>query len=494
MLKKYNIVNYFCLTILCIASINSATADIKPSFDCKKASTINEKTICSSPVLSNLDKKMANEYRKFYSHLKQDNKIAAKKIQRIWLNNRGKGCGDKSREECLKQDYYNWLSNISKGFLVSKYRELKPGRVYSSPFSETIKFRMDISENTAHDKDYGEIDQKLDLYLVDGKELHKGSHYEYGQNINTDVIDQIAFYMSRSGHIHLGLIQSIINFGGRCGAYTSQTIDFRNPIEPTSKITEVITYEADQACDTYEKELYKWAGTEDGSLTFYQLEYNSFYYQEPFVEIKVTEINSKNASSKQYYYIDKDKHSFLGTPYEKIIDNIENAVLENIHPIISKTCNFPEYSFSDYYNAKALLGKYKLGFNQIEFISNNILNAKHLIKAKVYKPVLIASLNYLDRLRTLENWESELKKAASKYPEINATANYYYDGDTNWTVNPFIEAGFYSDPNCYSKSKSPLLHASMEEWIYLFWSRRLSDETLERTERLLRIVVKLIED
>ena len=85
-----------CLTLQGFSMANAA------SFDCNKAATFVEKTICANPELSNLDDLMANNYRLMraagigagaQSHLKQS--------QRDWIKIRNK-CASIA---CLKFQY-----------------------------------------------------------------------------------------------------------------------------------------------------------------------------------------------------------------------------------------------------------------------------------------------------------------------------------------------------------------------------------------------------
>jgi uncharacterized protein YecT (DUF1311 family) len=69
------------------------------SFDCEKASTYVEKTICSSPVLGKLDDALSEHYREMLATDLgdgPDNK-ALKKEQRVWVAQRNK-C---TTEKCL---------------------------------------------------------------------------------------------------------------------------------------------------------------------------------------------------------------------------------------------------------------------------------------------------------------------------------------------------------------------------------------------------------
>tara|TARA_B110000908_G_C10108083_1_gene381699 strand:+ start:283 stop:672 length:390 start_codon:yes stop_codon:yes gene_type:complete len=92
-----------CLTIQVFSMANAA------SFDCNKAATFVERTICANPELSTLDDLMANNYRVMkaagigagaQSHLKQS--------QRDWIKVRNKCSGI----ACLKFQYLERSSEI----------------------------------------------------------------------------------------------------------------------------------------------------------------------------------------------------------------------------------------------------------------------------------------------------------------------------------------------------------------------------------------------
>lgn len=87
------------------------------SFDCKKASTFVEKTICVSPFLGKLDDALADNYRQMMaSDLGDgpDNK-GLKKEQRVWIAQRNK-C---TREQCLIDLYRKRVDEVCAGGVVS---------------------------------------------------------------------------------------------------------------------------------------------------------------------------------------------------------------------------------------------------------------------------------------------------------------------------------------------------------------------------------------
>ena len=83
-------------TSLLITSLYSA------SFNCKKASTFIEHTICNDSELSKLDEQLASAYKKVFNSL--SDKTDLKKDQLDWLKNNRDKC---MSLECLKTSYIN---------------------------------------------------------------------------------------------------------------------------------------------------------------------------------------------------------------------------------------------------------------------------------------------------------------------------------------------------------------------------------------------------
>ena len=72
------------------------------SFNCKKASTFIEHTICNDTELSKLDEELASSYKKVWNSL--SDKTDLKKDQFDWLKNTRDKC---MSLECLKTSYIN---------------------------------------------------------------------------------------------------------------------------------------------------------------------------------------------------------------------------------------------------------------------------------------------------------------------------------------------------------------------------------------------------
>jgi uncharacterized protein len=84
-----------------------AAASSQPSFDCKKASTPIERTICAKPELANADREMATAYSALLSKLSGAAKDHLVKDQLSWLEARAKACTGGTAEvtRCVGQRY-----------------------------------------------------------------------------------------------------------------------------------------------------------------------------------------------------------------------------------------------------------------------------------------------------------------------------------------------------------------------------------------------------
>ncbi|MDR1007777.1 MAG: ankyrin repeat domain-containing protein [Campylobacteraceae bacterium] len=107
----------FCLSVI-LLTVSLAIAK-EPSFNCKNASTLSEKLICSSDTLKELDADLARKYGNSPSD-------ANKQTQRAWIKERDK-CLDKV---CLVNIYQKRIAEISRQG-ITKYPFL-PSLKYSS--------------------------------------------------------------------------------------------------------------------------------------------------------------------------------------------------------------------------------------------------------------------------------------------------------------------------------------------------------------------------
>jgi len=114
------------------------------SFNCSKACTSVEKTICASKVLSNLDEQLAKAYESVI--LLSDNPDRVKSQQQEWLRNVRDQCQD---ETCLKGVYENRLAQLAatKQVKWKSFRDTHIGIEFSYPSNRQAKIGCRGSKN-----------------------------------------------------------------------------------------------------------------------------------------------------------------------------------------------------------------------------------------------------------------------------------------------------------------------------------------------------------
>ena len=167
-------------TILLLSFLNAA------SFDCKKASSIIEKAICSNPELSRLDNLLSLEYKEaknlFTNEEKNDYKneqwkSALKNEQIQWMKNRKK-CHATNLTQCLKGVYKTRINELEL------YRT--DFNSYIDPLSGQYEWKASNSEASLNIQHLSES-----KYLVYGSALY-GTKNEFGPNIgNISFISEI---------------------------------------------------------------------------------------------------------------------------------------------------------------------------------------------------------------------------------------------------------------------------------------------------------------
>lgn len=102
------------VALLATIVVIPARAQTGPSFDCSKASTAVEKTICARPELAKADRAMARAYGALAAKLTGAAKDHLMKDQAHWIASRDKACTGGAEEiaRCLGQRYAARLENL----------------------------------------------------------------------------------------------------------------------------------------------------------------------------------------------------------------------------------------------------------------------------------------------------------------------------------------------------------------------------------------------
>ena len=130
--------------LLLVVEATRAQAQGGPSFDCAKASTPVERTICKSPELAKVDRDLATAYAALAAKLGGAAKDHLVKDQQRWVGNRNRACTGEDAAACLKSRYENRLALLKEfGFgaypFVSEQAIVRAGKV------KATRYRIDAS-------------------------------------------------------------------------------------------------------------------------------------------------------------------------------------------------------------------------------------------------------------------------------------------------------------------------------------------------------------
>lgn len=90
------------------APVSVASTEIRPSFNCEKASSNAEKLVCSDAELASLDVSLSQTYTQHLSV--SADKAASKKAQVAWIKGLNNACSD---VDCMKAEYQARISVLS---------------------------------------------------------------------------------------------------------------------------------------------------------------------------------------------------------------------------------------------------------------------------------------------------------------------------------------------------------------------------------------------
>ncbi len=97
-------------------SIANLKGPVKPSFDCSKATSNVEKSICFDPYLAIADHEMASIYKDLYSRLSHDQQQQLKNEQNAWLKKRN-SCGkEQDIAACIRKLYRDRIEILKNEF------------------------------------------------------------------------------------------------------------------------------------------------------------------------------------------------------------------------------------------------------------------------------------------------------------------------------------------------------------------------------------------
>lgn len=121
-----------------------ALAQGGPSFDCAKASTPVERTICRSAELAKADRDVATTYAALAAKLSGAAKDHLVKDQQRWVGNRNRACIGEDAATCLKSRYENRLA-LLKEFGAGAYPFVSEQAIVRAGKVKATRYRIDAS-------------------------------------------------------------------------------------------------------------------------------------------------------------------------------------------------------------------------------------------------------------------------------------------------------------------------------------------------------------
>jgi uncharacterized protein len=135
------------LAIAAVLVLASGAVWAQPSFDCARASSAVERTICSTELLTRADRDLAATYGALIGRLSGPAKDHLAKDQARWLEDRGKGCAGEGAAvgRCLTLRYAQRLASLKAagegGYpFVSEHDLIKRGRVKAASYEIDARY------------------------------------------------------------------------------------------------------------------------------------------------------------------------------------------------------------------------------------------------------------------------------------------------------------------------------------------------------------------
>ena len=172
-MKLFNFAPFTAMGILSTSLFS--TAAFSASFDCAKASTWLEQSLCSNSELSQLDEKMAIKYKAELASADnedygQNHRVNTRNAQRQWLRFQRNTC---KSENCLIREYQEYLGKKSRngvtwGDAESLSASELPNKTAFGKFATTVNISM-YNPDTQRWEDTGESTNSVSIHKVSDK-------------------------------------------------------------------------------------------------------------------------------------------------------------------------------------------------------------------------------------------------------------------------------------------------------------------------------------
>ncbi len=470
------------------------------SFDCAAAATGVERAICADPELAALDESLAETYRSITDSMPETQRENAAALQQLWLQSRDSRCeGDPNGiASCVRSVYEEWLRMGRAGILFAE-DHLENREWHDSPLIPDWRFQYVEIEQAPGDLER-RYTSELNLHVGDQQyQLAYNDNEVYGPvSYRRSLPNAVGYFLTRYGHLHVGFVRHYQSDGGACGWHDRRVFHFLYRHANTPKDFHQLSLSDEAECVGPTAGLRTVSAIEDGALEI--MEPLAGPSHDRLTAPWVTRVDSETGTVTEHVRVDSSTSHFEGEPYEDLIARTLDSIqtIESwAHNSELNDCGVPTRATHNYRSLRVGSVQQSLidegrpfGFLQLQHYVFNVLTPEHVEPVRHYKPFIDGALRYLDGMRRFDDWESRLVEAADRYPG-RSPGVYDYEV-VDWPGNPFADAGFPTDP-CFTGAQSIWWAVDLEEWIYLFWARRLADGNLDVTEQLLRRISAAME-
>ena len=506
---------------LCMLPILSVAAAPTPSFDCLRAQSPVEKTICQQAELAELDRQLNSAYWQFIKQLPNAQQETARQMQRNWIRAREQDCrqnepsinwftpepassyqennsanGESRLSECIKTYLNDQIHHLNKGILVSMVPIIKSQGKLSiglPGITAIVSKKSKMNDELAAEP--RQVEETAYYLNQVAPANYLGSSADLGEGVENQTIISRALrsYLLHDGRLYHAFATTEYYNSGVCTSSEMFNLHFfglenGHPHFFKSREDTFIPYRgSNSACGYSYHSTFNVDASEQG-LYFDIMSMNNGVFTLLFPETRRYIINQDIGQYEYAIPLEKNLDAFHGYAYKKLYQQ----VLENMKPAPTlSVCQQINNQFITYQQIKANLAAQGISREQAFYTITHQGKKLNAYPALAYfKPGIQALLRYLDHARQTADWEEKLPTAASQYPEPN---QHGLKAEISWQQEPFRQAGFYHADDCFATSASPQSDMSLEAWMYAFWARRLMDNTLEQSEQVLRLLLAMPE-
>lgn len=474
--------------IFILLILSSGFSFAAPSFDCSKASTVTEKTICNDNIglLQDQDSRLAEIYR---NKIKNGEPDLLKKSQREWLKFRDKTCTsdyELDNENCLHTLYGERINELENEIVSFNIRaaelpyEIKIGNLFKGKF-------LYVEEEIPESDEISKLSSDLFLINDDGSKSNLWSAVsEKSESEGIDFrLKSVTVYVVKNNVI-LKIDSSETNRAMTSSG--SYEID-RSRYFTTSSSGQVF----------FQGEIEKGGGEERTYLSInwspdisfglsvkaYSHRYDNFNYLIPvdFFEYEFNSAgenwkknlkklnrdleNEKNVNKYLIIYQELDSRNF------RKINNVKNT--PELPACIENGIDWSEVAISlNYWLGIAMMTDFKMSRDQSLYAIPKLFNYKKEYSFSKSQKALALGLNYYRELiESTPQWKEKFD-ALAREQDVN--------------INTMENIGFPSlNSDCSNNVVVPQYeYIKFNRWLYTFWLRRYLDGSYDSVKSIVK--------